>query len=103
MILGNYYNKIFVQFVAPINWKLLLHTTYNLKTDEKVSSLFTKQHLSIMVYFHLTDRESLRDLYDTINESDVLPDSLKPVALSVLATHNRQRNYEVFIPIWINS
>lgn len=43
------YIKILEKFLDMIDWKLLQDSTFKLGTDEKVSVLTTKDHLSLMI------------------------------------------------------
>lgn len=82
---------IFEKVIGAIDWKLLQKHCVLLNTDYKISSFFTNHHLATMIYFHIHEHDSLRDLTQCLNDtmSNIVPD----VSLSSLSNHNNNRNY----------
>lgn len=93
------YIKLFDKIIEFINWDTLKHTAFKLNTDNKVSKFFTKDHLKSMIYHHISQKDSLRDLSFGISMSSKLKETVASVSLSTLSSHNNKRNYEVFLPV----
>ena len=93
------YIKLFDKIIEFINWDTLKHTAFKLNTDNKVSKFFTKDHLKSMIYHHISQKDSLRDLSFGISMSSKLKETVASVSLSTLSYHNNKRNYEVFLPV----
>jgi hypothetical protein len=93
------YIKLFDKFIELIDWRTLQHSTLELNTDYKVSKFFTSEHLKTMIYYHLQQKDSLRDVYDSITTSSKDQEILTSVSLSTLSYHNNNRDYEVFLPV----
>lgn len=91
--------KLFEKFIGVINWNILKHSAFKLNTDYKVSKFFTHDHLKTMIYFHLNQNNSLRDINDCTTLSSRLKEIVKRVSLGTLSHHNKKRNYEVFLPV----
>lgn len=93
------YIKILEKFLDMIDWKLLQDYTFKLGTDEKISTLTTKKHLALMIYFHLAQLEGLRELHAATTLNPGIKEILPTVSLGTLSNHNNQRNYQVFLPV----
>lgn len=93
------YIKLFDKIIEFINWNTLKHSAFMLKTDNKVSKFFTKDHLKAMIYFHIMQKDSLRDLSFGIGMSTKVKSIVTSVSLSTVSYHNNKRNYEVFLPV----
>ncbi len=93
------YIKIFDKFVDIIDWSILQKSTVMLNTNYKTSKLFTKDHLKLMIYYHLAELVSLRDLSDSSSYNSGLKESLKDVSLGTLSHQNNNRNFGVFVPV----
>jgi hypothetical protein len=77
----------------------LKHAVFKLNTDNKISKFFTKDHLKSMIYHHISQKDSLRDLSFGICMSSKLKATVASISLSTLSYHNNKRNYEVFLPV----
>ncbi|QAA30504.1 DUF4372 domain-containing protein [Clostridium manihotivorum] len=93
------YIKLFDKIIELINWNTLKHSVVKLNTDNKVSKFFTTGHLKSMIYYHLCQKDSLRDLSSSIGMSKNLKPIVASVSLSTLSYHNNRRSYEVFLPV----
>lgn len=95
----NDYIKLFDKFIELINWDTLQYSAFKLNTDYKVSKFFTKEHLKTMLYYHLEQKAGINDIYGCVSMSTRLKTIVKNVSLGTLSHHNRNRNYEVFLPV----
>ena len=93
----NNYITLFEKFIGLIDWKLLQACAIKQNTDLKTRSFFTHEHLASMIYFHVCEHDSLRDLNQSIQ--DKLYHILPCVSNSTFSHHNNNRDYKVFIPI----
>jgi hypothetical protein len=93
------YIRLFDKFIEQINWNTLQYSAFKLNTDYKISKFFTSDHLKTMLFYHLEQKDSLRDTNKCVCLSPRLKKLLKDVSLSTLAYHNKKRNYEVFLPV----
>lgn len=93
------YIKLFEKFIELINWKTLQYSSFKLNTDHKISKFFTSDHLKTMIYYHIGQKDGLRDTNDCSCMSLRLKEIVKRVSLSTLSHHNKNRNFEVFLPV----
>jgi hypothetical protein len=93
------YIKLFEKFIDLINWEALQFSSFKLNTDYKVSKFFTSDHLKTMIYYHVSQKDGLRDTKDCGCMSLRLKEIVKSVSLSTLSHHNNKRNFEVFLPV----
>lgn len=93
------YIKLFEKFIEFINWDTLQYSAFKLNTDFKISKFFTKEHLKTMLYHHIAQKDGLTDTNDCISMSPKLKTIVKSVSLGNLSHHNKNRNYEVFLPV----
>ncbi len=93
------YIRLFDKFIELIDWKTLQYSAFKLNTDYKVSKFFTHEHLKTMIYYHLQQKDSLREIRDCTSLSPRLKEIVKSVSLSTLSHHNKNRNFEVFLPV----
>jgi hypothetical protein len=93
------YIKLFDKIIEFINWDTLKYSVFKLNTDNKVSKFFTKEHLKSMIYYHILQKDYLRDLSSGICMSKKLKTIIVSVSLGTLSHHNNRRNFEVFLPI----
>lgn len=93
------YIKLFEKFIEFINWDTLQYSAFKLNTDYKVSKFFTKEHLKTMIYYHIAQKDGLTDTNQCIFMSSKLKTIVKSVSLANLSHHNKNRNYEVFLPV----
>lgn len=95
--MGNYI-KIFDQFIDLINWKTLKISTYKLNIDYSIAA----NHLKTLIYFHLAEPNSLRDISDFMQSNSDLKETIKGVSLGSLSNYNNQINFNAFIPVMQN-
>ncbi|MBC8060693.1 MAG: IS4 family transposase [Clostridiaceae bacterium] len=93
------YIKLFDKFIELINWETLQYSSFKLNTDYKISRFFTSDHLKTMIYYHIGQKDGLRDTNDCGSMSLRLKEIVKSVSLSTLSYHNKNRNFEVFLPV----
>ena len=93
----NNYITLFEKFIGLIDWKLLQACAIKQNTDFKTRSFFTHEHLASMIYFHVCEHDSLRDLNQSIQDN--LKDILPAVSTATLSHHNNSRDFRVFVPI----
>ncbi|MCK9268702.1 MAG: IS4 family transposase [Alkaliphilus sp.] len=91
----NNYIKIFDKFIDTINWNLLKISTYKLNTDYLIAS----NHLKALVYFHIAELKSLRDISDFMESNSDLKETIKGVSLASLSNYNNNIDFNVFIPV----
>lgn len=93
------YIRLFDKFIELIDWKILKYSAFKLNTDYKVSKFFTHEHLKTMLYYHLDQKDSLREIRDCTSLSSRLKEIIKSVSLGTLSHHNKNRSFEVFLPV----
>lgn len=93
------YIRLFDKFIDLIDWEILKYSAFKLNTDYKVSKFFTHEHLKTMLYYHLDQKDSLREIRDCTSLSPRLKEIVKSVSLGTLSHHNKNRDFEVFLPV----
>lgn len=93
------YIKFLDKIIEFINKDTLKHTAFKLNTDNKVYKFFIKDYLKLMIYYHILQKDSLRDLSFGIGMSEKLKVVIVSIRLSIFSYHNNKRNHEVFLPI----
>lgn len=88
------YIKIFDKFVDIINWDTLKISTYKLNVDYSIAA----NHLKTLMYFHLAELNSLRDISDFMESNSNLKETIKGVSLGSLSNYNNNIDFNVLIP-----
>ncbi|SHK31275.1 IS4 family transposase, partial [Paramaledivibacter caminithermalis] len=58
-----------------------------------------QNHLKALIYFHLAQLDSLRDIHDFMESDSDLNELINPVSLGSLSNYNNNINFEVYIPL----
>ncbi|PHV71689.1 hypothetical protein CS063_03765 [Sporanaerobium hydrogeniformans] len=66
------YITLFEKFTGYIDWKLFQACAVKLNSDFKIRSFYTHHHLASMIYFHICEHDGLRDLNQSIQDTDTL-------------------------------
>ncbi|SHK46257.1 DUF4372 domain-containing protein, partial [Paramaledivibacter caminithermalis] len=94
MVKANYIT-ILGKFLDIIDWKILKQSTYLLDTNYYIA----QNHLKALIYFHLAQLDSLRDIHDFMESDSDLNELINPVSLGSLSNYNNNINFEVYIPL----
>ncbi|SHK61517.1 hypothetical protein [Paramaledivibacter caminithermalis] len=89
------YITIFEKLLDIIDWDILKKSTFLLNTNY----LIAQNHLKTLIYFHLAELKSLRDINDFMQSDSDLKQVIKGVNLGSLSNYNNNINFEVFIPL----
>lgn len=92
------YIKIFDEFIDIIDWNTLKISTYKLNINYSIA----QNHLKTLIYFHLAELNSLRDINDFMQSNSDLKETIKGVSLGSLSNYNNQVNFNAFIPVMQN-
>ncbi|OCL25435.1 transposase [Orenia metallireducens] len=69
-------------------------------SDYKVQKLTTKVHLLYLLYYHLTEKDSLEDFVSELEDNKRLNRVLPKISKSQLSRKNESRNYQIFFEIF---
>ena len=69
-------------------------------SDYKVHKLTTKVHLLYLLYYHLTEKDSLEDLASELANNKNLNKVLPKISKSQLSRKNENRDYQIFVEIF---
>lgn len=89
---------VFHRLVHVITKEVLDELADKYKTDKYRRKFFTIQHLYALILFFMTDKESLRDLWDAMNKSFYFKMicQINGISLSQLSRSNNERDYRFF-------
>ncbi|OCL27307.1 transposase [Orenia metallireducens] len=69
-------------------------------SDYKVQKLTTEVHLLYLLYYHLTEKDSLEDFVSELEDNKRLNRVLPKISKSQLSQKNESRNYQIFFEIF---
>ncbi len=95
LIIKDNYTLVFKKFIELIDWNMLKIFAYKLEIDY----LTIENHLKTLIYFHIAELDSLRDINDFMQSPSELKQLIKGVSLGSLSNYNNKINYEVLLPI----
>ncbi|WP_049765310.1 DUF4372 domain-containing protein [Alkaliphilus metalliredigens] len=89
------YITIFEKLLDIIDWKKLKESTYLLDTDYYIA----QNHLKALIYFHVAQLGSLRDIHDFMGSDSDLKELINGVSIGSLSNYNNNISFEVYIPL----
>ena len=95
LIIKDNYTLLFQKLIDLIDWNILKIYAYKLDIDY----LTIKNHLKSLIYFHIAELDSLRDISDFMKSPSDLKQLIKGVSLGSLSNYNNKINYEVLLPV----
>ena len=95
LIIKDNYTLVFQKIIDLIDWGKLKIFTY--KLDINYTTI--ENHLKSLVYFHIAELDSLRDINDFMKSPSELNQLIRGVSLGSLSNYNNKINYEVLLPI----
>lgn len=95
LIIQDNYTLVFQKLIDLIDWNMLKIFAYKLDIDY----LTIENHLKSLIYFHIAELDSLRDIGDFMRSPSELRQSIKGVSLGSLSNYNNKINYEVLLPV----
>ncbi len=95
LIIKDNYTLVFQKLIDLIDWNVLKIFAYKLDIDY----LTIENHLKSLIYFHIAELDSLRDINDFMKSPSELKQLIKGVSLGSLSNYNKNINYEVLLPI----
>ena len=95
LIIQDNYTLVFQKLIDLIDWNMLKIFAYKLDIDY----LTIENHLKSLIYFHIAELDSLRDIGDFMRSPSELKQSIKGVSLGSLSNYNNKINYEVLLPV----
>lgn len=94
LIIKDNYTLVFQKLIDLIDWNILKIFAYKLNIDY----LLIENHLKSLIYFHIAELDSLRDINDFMKSPSELKQLIKGVSLGSLSNYNNKINYEVLLP-----
>ncbi|WP_408956588.1 IS4 family transposase [Natroniella sp. ANB-PHB2] len=88
------------KFLDVIGKNFLDNLVDKYNSDYKVHKLTTKTHLMYLLYFHLSQKESLEDFVTDLESNEGLKKILPQISVSQLSRKNKDRPYEIFFEIF---
>lgn len=88
------------KLVELIDQNFLENLINKYNADYKVHKLTTKTHLLYLLYFHLTEKDSLVDFVSELEHNKELNRSLPQISRSQLSRKNESRSYMLFFEIF---
>ena len=98
LIIKYNYTLVFQKLLDLINWSILKKFDYKLDIDY----LTIENHLKSLIYFHISELDSLRDISDFMKSPSDLKKLIKGVSLGSLSNYNNKIDYEVLLPVMNN-
>ena len=95
LIIKDNYTLLFQKLIDLIDWNILKIYAYKLDIDY----LTIKNHLKSLIYFHIAELDSLRDISDFMKSPSDLKQLINGVSLGSLSNYNNKINYEVLLPV----
>jgi hypothetical protein len=95
LIIKDNYTLVFQKLIDLIDWNILKKFAYRLDIDY----LTIENHLKSLIYFHIAELDSLRDINDFMKSPSELKQLIKGVSLGSLSNYNNKINYEVLLPV----
>lgn len=95
LIIKYNYTLVFQKLLDLIDWDILKKFAYKLDIDY----LTIENHLKSLIYFHISELDSLRDINDFMKSPSDLKQLVKGVSLGSLSNYNNKIDYEVLLPI----
>ncbi|WP_083761060.1 DUF4372 domain-containing protein [Alkaliphilus metalliredigens] len=91
----NNYITIFEKLLDIIDWQKLKESTYLLDTNYYIA----QNHLKALIYFHVAQLDSLRDIHDFMKSDSDLKELINGVSIGYLSNYNNDINFEVYVPL----
>jgi len=88
------------KFLDVIGKNFLDNLVDKYNSDYKVHKLTTKVHLLYLLYFHLSQKESLENFVTDLESNKDLKKILPQISVSQLSRKNKDRPYKIFIEIF---
>lgn len=88
------------KFVDIIDKDFLRNLTNKYNSDYKVHKLTTEVHLLYLLYYHLTEKDSLEDFVSELKHNRKLNKALPKISKSQLSRKNESRDYKIFFEIF---
>lgn len=88
------------KLVELIDQNFLEELINKYNADYKVHKLTTKTHLLYLLYFHLTEKDSLEDFVSDLKHNKQLNEALPEISKSQLSRTNKSRSYLLFLEIF---
>ena len=95
LIIKDNYTLVFQKIIDLIDWGKLKIFAYKLD----INYITIENHLKSLVYFHIAELDSLRDINDFMKSPSELNQLIRGVSLGSLSNYNNKINYEVLLPI----
>lgn len=95
LIIKYNYTLLFQELLDLIDWDILKKFAYKLNIDY----LIIENHLKSLIYFHISELDSLRDISDFMKSPSDLKKLIKGVSLGSLSNYNNKIDYEVLLPV----
>ena len=95
LIIKYNYTLLFQKLLDLIDWDILKKFAYKLNIDY----LIIENHLKSLIYFHISELDSLRDISDFMKSPSDLKNLIKGVSLGSLSNYNNKIDYEVLLPV----
>lgn len=95
LIIKDNYTLVFQKLIDLIDWNILKIFAYKLDIDY----LTIENHLKSLIYFHIAELDSLRDINDFMKSPSDLKQLIKGVSLGSLSNYNNKINHEILLPI----
>ena len=94
------YTILLDKLIDPIGQNFLENLVDKYDADYKVHKLTTEVQLKYLMYFHLTEKDSLEDFVSDLTHNKELNEALPKISKSQLSRTNKSRPYLLFSEIF---
>ena len=88
------------KFLDVIDKDFFRNLVNKYNSDYKVHKLTTEVHLLYLLYYHLTEKDSLEDFVSDLKNNGKLNQALPKISKSQLSRKNKSRNHKIFFEIF---
>ncbi|GAB6137986.1 IS4 family transposase [Halanaerobaculum tunisiense] len=94
------YTILLYKFIDIIGNNFLDNLVDKYDSDYKVHKLKTKKHLLCLLYYHLTEKDSLEDFVSELKGNNKLNEVIPEISKSQISRKNEDRDYKIFYDIF---